>query len=116
MYVRVNTEEDSMAAWSGASRHETRHFASWTRYTLHRIPSNAIEASGGSSVSQLARWCECQARGSMTARNEHLGDCPRMDLTPACDCVVVTTGSSASETCIGCPNMLTVLIELLNET
>lgn len=93
-------------ARSGASGHETRHFASWTRYTLHRLPSNAIEAFGRPSVSQLARWCECQVRGSMIARNEHLGDCLHMDVTPAYDCVVVTTGASASETCTGHPNML----------
>lgn len=47
MCVRVNTEEGIMVAGSGASEHETRHFASWTCYTLHRIPSNAIEVSGG---------------------------------------------------------------------
>lgn len=37
----------------------------------------------------------------MTARDEHLGDRLRMDLTPACDRVVVTSGSLATLTCIG---------------
>lgn len=94
-----------MVAGSDAS--ETRHFVSWTCYTLHRIPSNAIEVSGGPSVSQLTIWCECQARESMTARDEHLGDCLRMDLTPVYDCVVIME-LSASETCIGQLNMLMI--------
>ena len=81
--------------------HDIRHFASWLRYTLQRIPSNVIEASGGQpSVSRLTIWCECQARGSMTTHDEHLGYCLRMDLTPACDCVVVI-GLSANDACIG---------------
>lgn len=88
-----------MAAGSGAIGHETRHFASWTRYVLHRIPSNAVEAFGGPSVSQLEIRCECQVRESMTAYEEHLGDRLRMDLTPACNCVLVIT--SKCEMCIG---------------
>lgn len=45
---------------------------------------------------------ECQVRGSVTARDEHLGGRLRgLDLTPACDRVLVTPGSLATPTCVG---------------